>query len=77
MTEQDGLDAYWIDDLRAPNQPEATDDVDRFCDVVRDSELVCVFLAEDKDMTNSLATFGKRLWCLPECLLAPKHMIHA
>ncbi|MCJ1451119.1 hypothetical protein MMC28_001454 [Mycoblastus sanguinarius] len=76
LTEQNGLDAYWIDFLRAPDQPEATDDVHRFCDIVRGSELVCVLLAEDKDMANSLAMFGKRLWCLPECLLAPRHMIY-
>ncbi len=75
VTEQNGLDAFWIDFLRAPNQPEATDDVHRFCDVVRGSELVCILLAEDKDMANSLAMFGKRLWCLPECLLAPKHTV--
>ena len=76
VAEQNGLDAYWIDFLRATEQPEATDDVHRFCDVVRDSKLVCVLLAEDKDMANSLARFGKRLWCLPECLLAPKHKIY-
>lgn len=76
VTEQNGLDAYWIDFLRAPDQPEATDDIHRFCDVVRGSKLVCVLLAEDEDMANSLAKFGKRLWCLPECLLAPKHEIY-
>lgn len=38
VTEQHGLEAYWIDFLRAPQQPEATDDVHRFCDVVRGSE---------------------------------------
>lgn len=76
VAEQNGLDAYWIDFLRAPDQPEATDDIHRFCDVVRGSKLVCILLAEDEDMANSLAKFGKRLWCLPECLLAPKHEIH-
>lgn len=76
VAEQNGLDAYWIDSLRAPGQPEATYDVHRFCDVVRGSKLVCVLLAEDADMANSLAKFGKRLWCLPECLLAPKHEIY-
>ena len=76
VAEQNGLDAYWIDFLRAPNQPEATDNIHRFCDGVRGSKLVCVLLAEDADMANSLAAFGKRLWCLPECLLAPKHEIY-
>ncbi len=76
VAEQNGLDAYWIDFLRARNQPEATHDVHRFCDVVRGSKLVCVLLAEDVDMANSLAKFGKRLWCLPECPLAPKHEIY-
>ena len=76
VTEQNGLSAYWMDFLTAPEQPEKTDDVHRFCDVVRGSELVCVLLAEDGDMANSLAMFGKRLWCLPECLLAPRHEIY-
>lgn len=76
VTEQNGLAAYWIDFLRAPKQPEASDDVHRFCDVVRGSEQVCVLLAEDRELGHSLATFGKRLWCLPECLLAPKHVIY-
>ncbi|KAL9600009.1 MAG: hypothetical protein Q9219_003478 [cf. Caloplaca sp. 3 TL-2023] len=76
VAEQKGCEAFWIDFLRAPTQPEATDDVHRFCDVVRGSKLVCVLLAEDKDMVNSLAMFGKRLWCLTECLLAPRHEIY-
>ena len=76
VTEQSGLAAYWIDFLRAPKQPEASDDVHRFCDVVRGSEQVCVLLAEDRELGHSLAMFGKRLWCLPECLLAPKHVIY-
>lgn len=77
VVEESNLEAYWIDFLRAPEQPEATDDVHRFCDVVRGSEKVCVLLSEDKEMSTSLAMFGKRLWCLPECLLAPGHVIHA
>ena len=76
VTEQNRLDAYWIDFLRTPHQPEATDDVHRFCDVVRGCGQVCVLLAEDKDMRDSLATFGRRLWCLPECLLAPRHTVY-
>ena len=76
VTEQNGLEAFWIDFLRAPQQPEATDDVHRFCDVVRGSEQVCVLLSEERELSHSLAMFGKRLWCLPECLLAPKHVIY-
>ncbi len=76
VVEGSNLEAYWIDFLRAPEQPEATDDVHRFCDVVRGSEKVCVLLSEDRDMSTSLAMFGKRLWCLPECLLAPGHVIN-
>lgn len=77
VVEESNLEAYWIDFLRVPEQPEATDDVHRFCDVVRGSEKVCVLLSEDRDMSTSLAMFEKRLWCLPECLLAPRHVIHA
>ena len=75
VTEQNGLDAFWIDFLCATVGPEATDDIHRFCDVVRGSERVCILLTEDNDMANSLAMFGKRLWCLPECLLAPNHKV--
>ncbi|OBT61202.1 hypothetical protein VE03_08711 [Pseudogymnoascus sp. 23342-1-I1] len=70
------LEAYWMDHLRSPHQPEATDDVHRFSDVVRGSAAVHVLLPEYKEVRNSLARFGKRLWCLPECLLAPGHAIH-
>lgn len=67
--------SYWIDFLRAKHQPEATDDVHRFCDVVRGAKEVCVLLAEDKDFEHSLITFADRLWCLPECLLAESNSI--
>ena len=70
------MEAYWTDFLRAANQPEATDDVHGFCDVVRGSSKVYVLLSETKGFSNSLSMLGKRLWCLPECLLAPGHVIH-
>ncbi|KFY68375.1 hypothetical protein V496_01118 [Pseudogymnoascus sp. VKM F-4515 (FW-2607)] len=76
IVEDQNLDAYWMDLLRSPHQPEATDDVHRFSDVVRGSAAVHVLLPEYKEVRNSLARFGKRLWCLPECLLAPGHAIH-
>lgn len=76
IADDHSLDAYWMDHLRSPHQPEATDDVHRFSDVVRGSAAVHVLLPEDKALRNSLARFGKRLWCLPECLLAPGHAIH-
>lgn len=76
IADNHGLDAYWMDHLRSPHQPDATDDVHRFSDVVRGSAAVHVLLPEDKALRNSLARFGKRLWCLPECLLAPGHAIH-
>lgn len=76
IVEEQNLEAYWMDHLRSPHQPEATDDVHRFSDVVRGSAAVHVLLPEDKELRNSLARFGKRLWCLPECLLAPGHAIH-
>lgn len=77
VVEESNLEAYWIDFLRAPEQPEATDDVHRSCDVVRGSQKICVLLSEEREMSTSLAMFGKRLWCLPECLLAPGHVIYA
>lgn len=70
------MEAYWTDFLRAANQSEATDDVHGFCDVVRGSSKVYVLLSETKGFSNSLSMLGKRLWCLPECLLAPGHGIH-
>ena len=76
IVNDNNLDAYWMDHLRSPHQPEATDDVHRFSDVVRGSAAVHVLLPEDKPQRNSLARFEKRLWCLPECLLAPGHAIH-
>ncbi|KAL3423873.1 hypothetical protein PVAG01_05620 [Phlyctema vagabunda] len=76
LVQENNVEAYWIDFLRTPHQPEATDDVHRFCDVVRGCEKVCILLGEDANMNRSLAMFGKRLWCLPECLLAPKHEVY-
>jgi hypothetical protein len=69
-----GVKAYWCDyHCRAPNQPEATDDVHRFCDVVRGAHHVCVMLPDPSQ--NSLVFFGRRLWCLPEILLARNHQV--
>jgi hypothetical protein len=77
VVEESNLEAYWVDFLRPPEQPEATDDVHRFCDVVRGSEKVCVLLSEDREVSKSLAMFGNWRWCLPKCLLAPEHVIYA
>lgn len=69
-----GLTAYWADfHCRAPKQPEATDDVHRFCDVVRGAQRVCIVLPNQYE--ESLVFFGQRLWCLPEVLLARDHKV--
>jgi len=69
-----GVSAYWTDfHCRAKEQPDATDDVHRFCDVVRGAHQVCVVLPDNSP--NTLVTFGQRLWCLPEVLLCRNHQI--
>ena len=69
-----GMPAYWIDiHCRAKQQPEATDDVHRFCDVVRGAHQVCIILPDKSP--QSLVFYGQRLWCLPEVLLARYHKV--
>jgi hypothetical protein len=69
-----GVSAYWADfHCRAELQPEASDDVHRFCDVVRGAHQVCVVLPNKS--RKALVFFGKRLWCLPEILLCRNHQI--
>lgn len=74
LTLHHGMEAYWADfHCRAELQPEATDDVHRFCDVTRGAEKVCVVLPGDSP--EFLVFFGQRLWCLPEILLARDHKV--
>jgi hypothetical protein len=69
-----GILAYWADfHCRAEFQPEATDDVHRFCDVVRGAHQVCVVLPNTS--RKALVFFGQRLWCLPEVLLCRNHQV--
>lgn len=45
-----GVSAYWIDFLcRSTTQPDLTDDVHRFCDVVRGASRVCILLPDNSD----------------------------
>ncbi|KAK6605525.1 hypothetical protein ACHAPF_007202 [Botrytis cinerea] len=74
LTLHHGMEAYWADfHCRAELQPEATDDVHRFCDVTRGAEKVCVVLPDRSP--QALVFFGQRLWCLPEILLARDHKV--
>ncbi|PVH86175.1 hypothetical protein DL98DRAFT_545593 [Cadophora sp. DSE1049] len=69
-----GMSAYWADyHCRALRQPEATDDVHRFCDVVRGAAQVMILLPDKTP--QALAFYGQRLWCLPEALLARYHRV--
>ncbi|KAI9049987.1 hypothetical protein LZ554_006132 [Drepanopeziza brunnea f. sp. 'monogermtubi'] len=74
LCEQLGVEAYWCDyHCRAIDQPEATDDVHRFCDVVRGAHQICIVLPDPSP--NALIFFGQRLWCLPEVLLSRNHKV--
>lgn len=74
LAEQLGVQAYWCDyHCRAEKQPDITDDVHRFCDVVRGSHQICIVLPDPS--RNALVFFGQRLWCLPEVLLARNHKV--
>ncbi|TAQ89735.1 hypothetical protein B7494_g1924 [Chlorociboria aeruginascens] len=74
LAKQSGVLAYWADfHCRAEFQPEATDDVHRFCDVVRGAHKICVVLPDTS--RNALVFFGQRLWCLPEILLSRNHEV--
>jgi len=66
-----GLNAYWLDfECRAlENGPLLNSDVNRFCDVVRGAARVVVALPDDRPETAII--WGKRMWTLPEGLLAP------
>ena len=79
-TFQANCNAYWLDyKCRAPKSDLEllTADVNRMCDVIRGSKRVVVML---RDPRNSLRPespellmeeWGKRMWTLPEGLLAP------
>ncbi|KAH6719650.1 hypothetical protein BKA61DRAFT_640269 [Leptodontidium sp. MPI-SDFR-AT-0119] len=77
LAEQHGVQAYWCDyHCRALQQPEATDDVHRFCDVVRGAHQICIVLPNpSQEFPNPLVFFGERLWCLPEVLLSRNHKV--
>ena len=72
MTLQAGLSAYWLDKkCNAPNtEPELlTADVNRMCDIIRGSKFVALLLPDALDSRK--AEWGRRMWTLPEGLLAP------
>ncbi|KAL2067574.1 hypothetical protein VTL71DRAFT_1999 [Oculimacula yallundae] len=69
-----GMSAYWADyHCRAAAQPEATDDVHRFCDVVRGAAQVMILLPDKSP--HAFALYGQRLWCLPDVILARNHKV--
>ncbi|KAG4423236.1 hypothetical protein IFR04_003602 [Cadophora malorum] len=77
LAQKHGVQAYWCDyHCRALQQPEATDDVHRFCDVVRGAHQICIVLPNSsQEFPDPLVFFGERLWCLPEVLLSRNHKV--
>ena len=80
VTLQAGCNAYWLDyECRAPaDQPALlTADVNRMCDVIRGANRVVVMLPDPQDSSQPksldllMEEWGKRMWTLPEGLLAP------
>ena len=72
MTRRAGLTAYWLDnECNAPPSEKAllTSDVHRMSDVIRGSNHVALLLPDDQD--HRKRDWGRRLWTLPEGLLAP------
>ena len=68
------LEAYWIDKhYRKDAQPSFTDDVHRYCDVVRGAKNVCIVLPNSTP--DAMFQYGERLWTLPEVLLARDHEV--
>jgi len=74
VTKSLNLEAYWIDKhYREDAQPSFTDDVHRYCDVVRGARFVCIILPNSKP--EAMFRYGERLWTLPEALLARDHTL--
>lgn len=71
MTEEAGLNAYWLDHrcMEPTPGPAFTDDVHRICDVIRGAVQVCIIVPDFSEA--SLHDWGKRMWTLPEALLSP------
>lgn len=76
ITRQKGYDAYWLDDQcmseLAPGHKRSLDldyDVYTMSDIVRGSALVAILLGADTN--DARREWGRRLWTLPEGMLAP------
>lgn len=72
ITREQGCQAYWFDELCMHAKKEGYEkdyDVYTMCDLVRGSAKVAVLLPENS-MEQRVA-WGRRLWCLPEGMLAP------
>ena len=72
MARQAGLTAYWLDtECNAPTSEKAllTSDVHRMSDVIRGSSHVALLLPDNDDYR--MRDWGRRMWTLPEGLLAP------
>ena len=79
VTLKAGCKAYWLDfKCRAPqDNPELlTADVNRMCDVIRGAKRVVVMIPEsrgkfeDRSRESLMEEWGRRMWTLPEGLLA-------
>ncbi|KAL4783337.1 hypothetical protein BJX76DRAFT_259077 [Aspergillus varians] len=64
----DRIDAFWVDTDCVSQGPEKTEDINTICDAVRFAARVYILLPshDPKEKEN----WGKRIWTLPEALLA-------
>jgi hypothetical protein len=71
VTEMEGCNAYWMDRQLVDGPPGAETDYDVYtmCDIVRGSKRVALMLPDNS--TESKEGWGRRMWTLPEGLLAP------
>lgn len=71
VTEMQGCSAYWLDVQLVEKEDGDTKDYDVYtmCDIVRGATAVAVLLGENT--LEAKESWGKRMWTLPEGLLAP------
>jgi len=78
-TREAKLSAYWVGASCMPDEDEMEQDVHRISDVIRGARAVAIVVGhpvdrreEDFSHADLLAQWGRRMWTLPEALLAPK-----
>ncbi|MCJ1443915.1 MAG: hypothetical protein MMC23_004415 [Stictis urceolatum] len=70
IAEKHGIPAYFLDHkCNAPSGDLLTSDVNRMCDVIRGSRFLAILLPDDQ--RHRKTDWGKRMWTVPEGLLAP------